>query len=274
MRHPVLRLALGALSIVTLMRSAPVSADETPAPAAGFARVTLLSEAKGKQTVYLDRAAVAVLTGPRTYATLQVEAGPHLLWGASGSDPEWLTFEAGRTYGLVLMQTNPNATAWCLDDTMHVKVSIIQEKAGETIANAAALAEMTAAIKPEKYDKLRSRAGEPVATQLPADFDVNYRKGGGVMRAVFHVDVSKKAHVDAEGISIKGGPTIPAAEIKMLQLYGADGGMPWIAVGMHDPQNMELAFLGIQNHYNALFTAIALARAAARAQPDSAGGGR
>lgn len=261
------RVALGLLSVVTILWSSVVLGQGTPPSAADAARVTMWSIKGGRNTIYFDRTAMAVLPNTRSFATLETAPGWHLLWGSA--DPEWFRFDAGHTYALVLTQFDQRSWQWCLDDTLHGALYFEANRLTEVTSDPTALSKLTEKVTSEKFEKMRKRAGEPVEPRLPADFEALYRKSASPLSHLFKVEMPKAIHVDTDSITVKGGVTIPTAEIHGLQCFGGDAGVPWMALLFRDPKNPDLALFGVSEGYNRLYSAIALARATARARTDT-----
>lgn len=263
--------AAGMLTLALVLWSSTGSAQATSAPPAGPARVLLLTLDKGKQKLYIDKAGAAVLSDARSFSTLSVEPGSHLLWGSG--EAEWFHFEGGRSYALIY---SGEAGRWCLDDTLHARLFIAERKLTEVTPSAADLAQLTAGVSPEKFEKMRAKAGEPAEPRLPADFKAVVRKSASPAAGLFKIEMPKKVHVDATSISVDGGVTIPIAEIKMLQFYGfgstnSVGTVPWAALLFKSVDAPSLTLLGVVGNYNDFFSAVELARAGAKASSDTTG---
>lgn len=266
------RCAAASLPLLALLLSTPAAhTQESSVASTETARVKLFSFEKGKVQLYVDSVGAAILPKPGTFVSIRVRPGWHLLWGTA--KPEWLRFEAGRTHALVY---SPAVERWCLDDTIHTEVYAREKKLTEVTPTTADLTELASGFTSEKFNKMRARAGDPVEPRLPADFKAVYRKSTSPAAGLFKVESPKAVHVDANGISIDGGATIPTTGINMLQFYGVEGTngtgpLPWAAVLYRGPDGVGVALLGVVGNYNEFFSTVALARAGLGAHADTTG---
>jgi hypothetical protein len=160
----------------------------------------------------------------RSYLTAQVDPGSRLVWGLS-NDGQRFTFEAGKTYLLVLSERYGShreliEASWASGDPADVRPLVSEKKLSYVTPMEGALAKLRDEGA-KKFAKAAAQSPEAVAAGLPARFETVWYRPGKRGFSLKAYDATGTLTIDTEAIEFKSDKktlTIRVSDIQSVSL--------------------------------------------------------